>query len=195
MGGGDHARGEGPGASAACRGGRSGPAGERPGELPESAAGLYSLDHERRLYAAAADLERMRAWALFDVHGSCNDRIFKSALQSAHSAGDPGLGAHILTFWAAAAYNCDRPAEAESMASAALSTVRSKAAPFVEALAYAGRARARSHLGDERCWSDLDFAERHLHAPSRTRTRVSRSGPRRVPGLTRLHPAGDGTPA
>ncbi|MEV3951785.1 hypothetical protein AB0K57_29760 [Streptomyces halstedii] len=23
--------------------------------------------------------------------------------------------------------------------------------------------RARSHLGDERCWSDLDQAERHLH--------------------------------
>ncbi len=123
----------------------------------------YSLDHGRRLYAAAADLERMRAWALFDVHGSCNDRIFKSALQSAHSAGDLGLGAHILTFWAAAAYNCDRPAEAESMASAALSTVRGKAAPRVEALVYARRARARSHLGDARCWSDLDFAERHLH--------------------------------
>ncbi|MEV7959053.1 XRE family transcriptional regulator [Streptomyces sp. NPDC087532] len=123
----------------------------------------YSLDHEKRLYAAAADLERMRAWAIFDVHGLCNDRIFKSALHSAHSAAEPALAAHILTFWAAAAYNCDRPAEAESMATAALSTVRGKASPRVQALVYARRARARSHLGDERCWSDLDFAERHLH--------------------------------
>ncbi|MEU7317884.1 hypothetical protein [Streptomyces sp. NPDC007083] len=47
------------------------------------------------------------------------------------------------------------------MASAALSTVRGKAAPRVEALVYARRARA--HLGDERCWSDLDLSERHLH--------------------------------
>ncbi|WP_314223567.1 helix-turn-helix domain-containing protein [Streptomyces zaehneri] len=123
----------------------------------------YSLDHGRRLYAAAADLERMRAWAIFDVHGSCDDRIFKSALHSAHSADDPALGAHILTFWAAAAYNCDRPVDAESIATAALSAVRGKASPRVEALVYARRARARSHLGDERCWSDLDFAERHLH--------------------------------
>ncbi|MEU6331547.1 XRE family transcriptional regulator [Streptomyces sp. NPDC047049] len=123
----------------------------------------YSLDHEQRLYAAAADLERMRAWAVFDVHGECDDRIFKSALHSAHSADDPALGAHILNFWAAAAYNCDRPADAETMATAALSAVRGKASPRVEALVYARRARARSHLGDARCWSDLDFAERHLH--------------------------------
>ncbi|MGW4490446.1 XRE family transcriptional regulator [Streptomyces sp. NPDC004376] len=123
----------------------------------------YSLDHGRRLYAAAADLERMRAWAIFDVHGTCDDRIFKSALHSAHSADDQVLGAHILTFWAAAAYNCDRPVEAESIASAALSTVRGKASPRVQALVHARRARARSHLGDERCWSDLDQAERHLH--------------------------------
>lgn len=78
-----------------------------------------TLDHARRLYAAAADLERMRAWALFDVHGACSDRTFTSALHLAHSAGDPALGAHVLTFWAAAAYNCDRPAEAENMATAA----------------------------------------------------------------------------
>ncbi|MFD6470986.1 XRE family transcriptional regulator [Streptomyces goshikiensis] len=123
----------------------------------------YSLDHGRRLYTAAADLERMRAWAIFDVHGTCDDRIFKSALHSAHSADDQTLGAHILTFWAAAAYNCDRPAEAEAMASAALSAVRGKTAPRVQALVHARRARARSHLGDERCWSDLDLAERHLH--------------------------------
>lgn len=123
----------------------------------------YSLDHGRRLYAAAADLERMRAWAIFDIHGTCDDRIFKSALHSAHSADDQALGAHILTFWAAAAYNCDRPVEAESIASAALSTVRGKACPRVQALVHARRARARSHLGDDRCWSDLDQAERYLH--------------------------------
>jgi hypothetical protein len=105
----------------------------------------------------------MRAWAIFDIHGTCDDRIFKSALHSAHSASDEALGAHILTFWAAAAYNCDQPAEAESIASAALSAVRGKAAPRVQALVHARRARARSHLGDGRCWSDLDLAERNLH--------------------------------
>ncbi|MFE9846556.1 XRE family transcriptional regulator [Streptomyces goshikiensis] len=129
----------------------------------------YSLDHGRRLYTAAADLERMRAWAIFDVHGTCDDRIFKSALHSAHSADDQALGAHILTFWAAAAYNCDRPAEAEAMASAALGAVRGKAAPRVQALVHARRARARSHLGNERCWSDLDLAERHLHRAEQNR--------------------------
>ncbi|RLU82509.1 transcriptional regulator [Streptomyces griseocarneus] len=129
----------------------------------------YSLEHGRRLFAAAADLERMQAWATFDVHGLCDDRAFTSALHAAHSAGDAALGAHILTFWAAAAYNCDRPADAETLASTALSTVRGKTAPRVEALVYARRARARSHLHDERCWSDLDHAERHLHRSDRSK--------------------------
>ncbi|MEU7317883.1 hypothetical protein [Streptomyces sp. NPDC007083] len=48
-------------------------------EMVTEANRSYSLEHERRLYAAAADLERMRAWAMFDVHSSCDDRIFESA--------------------------------------------------------------------------------------------------------------------
>ncbi|TLS46083.1 helix-turn-helix transcriptional regulator [Streptomyces montanus] len=123
----------------------------------------YSLAHERRLFGAAADLERMRAWAMFDVDGVCDDRVFQAALHAAHSADDPALGAHILTFWAAAAYNCDRPTDAETLASTALGAVRGRAAPRVEALVYARRARARSHLKAPGCWSDLDQAERHLH--------------------------------
>jgi hypothetical protein len=122
----------------------------------------YSLAHGQRLYAAAADLARMRAWAAFDVHDRCDDQTFKAALQAAHAAEDRALGAHILTFWAAAAYNCDRPAEAEAMASAALSAVRGTTAPRVQALVYARRARARSHLHQDNCWTDLDQAERQL---------------------------------
>ncbi|WP_327591360.1 hypothetical protein OHA25_60525 (plasmid) [Nonomuraea sp. NBC_00507] len=127
----------------------------------------YTLAHGQRLYAAAADLARMRAWGVFDVHDRCDDRTFRTALQAAHAADDRLLGAHILTFWAAAAYNCDRPAEAESLACTALAEVRGKAAARVEALVYARRARARSHIGDDGCWEDLDRAEQLLHIANR----------------------------
>ncbi|MER6444065.1 hypothetical protein [Streptomyces venezuelae] len=55
------------------------------------------------------------------------------------------------------------------MASAALGAVRGKTADRVQALVHARRARARSHLGDERCSSDLDLAERHLHRAEQNR--------------------------
>jgi hypothetical protein len=119
----------------------------------------HTLAHGQRLHAAAADLARIRAWAAFDVHGRCDDRLFTTALQCAHAADDRPLGSHILTFWAAAAYNCDRPADAEAMASTALATVTGKTAPRVQALVHARRARARSHLGHDGCWADLDRAE------------------------------------
>ncbi|MFF2618848.1 tol-pal system YbgF family protein [Kitasatospora sp. NPDC058046] len=127
----------------------------------------HSLAHESRLYAAGADLVRIRAWAVFDVAGRCDDLTFKAALQAAHAAGDSALGAHILTFWSAAAYNCGRAADAEAMASAALAAVRGKAAPRVEALVLARRARARSHLEDSGCWSDLEAARDLLEAAER----------------------------
>ncbi len=123
-----------------------------------------TLAHQQRLYAAGADLARMRAWAAFDVGGRCDDVAFKAALQAAHTADDPALGAHVLTFWAAASYNCGRPVEAEALASAALAAVRGKTAPRVEALVLARRARARSHLRDEGCWGDLDAARAKLDA-------------------------------
>ncbi|MFD9688413.1 XRE family transcriptional regulator [Kitasatospora sp. NPDC059088] len=119
----------------------------------------HTLAHGQRLYAAAADLSRIRAWAGFDVHGRCDDYTFTTALRCAHAAGDRDLGAHILTFWAAAAYNCDRRVDAEAMASTAMASVHGKAAPRVQALVRSRRARARSHLGDDNCWEDLDLAE------------------------------------
>jgi hypothetical protein len=122
----------------------------------------YSLAHGRRLYAAAADLSRIRAWATFDVHGRCDDAAFRTALHCAHAADDPALGAHVLTFWSAAAYNCDRAPEAETLASTALTAVRGRSAPRVQALVHARRARAWSHLGDENCWTDLEHATRLL---------------------------------
>lgn len=128
----------------------------------------YSLAHGQRLYAAAADLARMRAWAALDVYDRCDDHTFKSALQAAHAADDQALGAHILTFWSAAAYNCDRPTDAEAMACAALTAVRGTTAPRVQALVHARRARARSHLGHPGCWTDLDHAEHLLHTADAT---------------------------
>ncbi|WP_259316774.1 XRE family transcriptional regulator [Kitasatospora xanthocidica] len=124
----------------------------------------HTLAHQRRLYAAGADLARMRAWAAFDVHGRCDDVAFKAALQAAHAADDPALGAHTLTFWAAASYNTGRAVEAHALASAALAAVRGRAAPRVEALVLARRARARSHLHDVGCWRDLDAAQTKLEA-------------------------------
>ncbi|MFJ6380095.1 XRE family transcriptional regulator [Kitasatospora sp. NPDC092039] len=130
----------------------------------------YTLAHQSRLYAAGADLARMRAWAAFDVNGRCDDVAFKAALQAAHAADDPALGAHILTFWAAAAYNCGRPVEAEALACTAVAAVRGKATPRVEALVLARRARARSHLRHEGCWSDLEASRAKLDAAERDRT-------------------------
>jgi tetratricopeptide (TPR) repeat protein len=120
--------------------------------------------HSIRLYAAAADLARMRAWAAFDVHGTCADGTFAGALRAAHAAGDPALGAHVLSFWAAAAYNTGRPADAEAMTAAALAATRSQATPRVQAMLHSRRARARAHLRDTACWADLGRASKLLDA-------------------------------
>lgn len=118
----------------------------------------YSDAHGARLHAAAADLARMKAWATFDLHGACDDATFDAALHTAHAAADPALGCHILAFWAIAAYNTDRAADAEKMINAALSAARGRATPRIEAMLYSRRARARAHQRDPRCWNDLDRA-------------------------------------
>jgi hypothetical protein len=118
----------------------------------------YTDAQGSRLHAAAADFARMRAWAAFDVHDVCADTAFDGALRAAHAASDPALGAHILAFWSIAAHNCDRPADAEAMTSAALAAVRGRTTPRVEAMLHSRRARARAHLRDIACWNDLGRA-------------------------------------
>ena len=119
----------------------------------------YTDAHGARLYAAAADLARQRAAALFDVRGQCADSVFDTALRSAHTAGDRALGANVLAFWTVAAYNTGRLRDADAMASAGLAAVRGRTTPRVEALLTSRRGRARAHLGDPRCWDDFDRAE------------------------------------
>lgn len=118
----------------------------------------YSSAHGCRLYAAAADLARMHAWALFDVHGECSDTGFQAALRSAHASSDPALGGHILAFWSIAAYNTGRARDAETMTLAALSAVRGRTTPAVEGMLLSRRARARARLGDQAAFTDLDRA-------------------------------------
>ncbi|MFF4484559.1 XRE family transcriptional regulator [Streptomyces sp. NPDC021218] len=143
--------------------------------LTETAAGrelaLYLLEnrsytdaHGARLHAAAADLARMHAWATFDVHGTCADGIFNAALHSAHASGDTALGSHILAFWSIAAYNTDRPADAEAMTNAALSAARGRTTPRVEAMLYSRRARARAHQNNPAAFADLDQSTALLDA-------------------------------
>ncbi|MFB6926397.1 XRE family transcriptional regulator [Streptomyces noursei] len=127
----------------------------------------YSDAHGARLHAAAADLARMKAWAIFDVHDTCDDATFEAALHTAHAADDPALGCHILAFWAIAAYNTARAADAEAMIDAALSAARGRATPRVQAMLYSRRARARAHQRDAKCWRDLDQAGQLLHQGTR----------------------------
>ncbi|MGW2055924.1 transcriptional regulator [Streptomyces sp. NPDC001840] len=122
----------------------------------------YTDAHGRRLYAAAADLARQRAAALFDVEGECADGAYDTALRAAHIAGDTALGANVLAFWTVAAYNTGRLHDAVAMASTGLTAVRGRATPRVEALLTSRRGRARAHLGDPACWADFDRAEELL---------------------------------
>ncbi|MGR7000728.1 transcriptional regulator [Yinghuangia aomiensis] len=119
----------------------------------------YTDTHGARLYAAAADIARQHAWARFDVHGECADRVFATALRAAHAAGDTELGGNVLAFWAVTAYNTGRKTDAEAMASTAVSAVQGRSTPRVEAMLTARRGRARAQLGDPGCWADYDRAE------------------------------------
>ncbi|MGW1623066.1 transcriptional regulator [Streptomyces sp. NPDC002172] len=119
----------------------------------------YSDAHGARLYAAAADLARQRAAALFDTRGDCADDTFMTALRAARVAQDDALGANVLSFWCVSAYNTGRLHDAEHMATAALAAVRGRTNPRVEAMMHSRRGRARAHLGDARCWDDFDRAE------------------------------------
>jgi transcriptional regulator with XRE-family HTH domain len=122
----------------------------------------YSDKHGARLYAAASDLARQRAAALFDVRGECADGTFDTALRTARIAGDDALGANCLAFWCVSAYNTGRLHDAVTMATTALAAVRGRTTPRVEAQLTARRGRARAHLGDTRCWADFDRAEELL---------------------------------
>jgi len=119
----------------------------------------YSDAHGTRLYAAASDLARQRAAALFDVRGECADGAFDTALRAARIAGDDALGANALAFWCVSAYNTGRLRDAEAMADTGLAAVRGRATPRTEAMFTSRRGRARAHLGDPRCWADFDRAE------------------------------------
>ncbi|WP_335983124.1 MULTISPECIES: transcriptional regulator [Streptomycetaceae] len=119
----------------------------------------YTDAHGARLYAAAADLARQRAAALFDTRGDCADGTFLTALRAARVAGDDALGANVLAFWCVSAYNTGRLHDADDMATAALAAVRGRTSPRVEAMMHSRRGRARAHLGDARCWDDFDAAE------------------------------------
>lgn len=119
----------------------------------------YTDEHGARLYAAASDLARQRAAAVFDTRGECADGTFDTALRSAKVAGDDALGANVLAFWCVSAYNTGRLHDAENMAAAAITSVRGRVTPRVEALVLTRRGRARAHLGDTRCWADFDRAE------------------------------------
>ncbi|MZE76809.1 transcriptional regulator [Streptomyces sp. SID5475] len=119
----------------------------------------YTDAHGARLYAAASDLARQRAAALFDVKGECADGTFDTALRAARVAGDNALGANALSFWSVSAYNTGRLHDAEDMANTALASIRGTTTPRVQALFLTRRGRARAHLGDTRCWTDFDRAE------------------------------------
>lgn len=122
----------------------------------------YTDAHGRRLYAAASDLARQRAAALFDISGECSDGAFESSLRAAHMAQDNAVGANCLGFWSVAAYNTGRLRDAEAMADTALASVRGRGTPRTEAMLATRRGRARAHSGDARCWADFDRAEELL---------------------------------
>ncbi|MEU2855642.1 XRE family transcriptional regulator [Streptomyces syringium] len=127
----------------------------------------YTDAHGARLHGAAADLARMHAWALFDVEDTCADAVFQAALRAAHASADPALGSHVLAFWAIAAYNSGRAADAEEMTAAALSASRGRSTHRVEAMLLSRRARARAHQKNAAAFADLDRAAALLSAADR----------------------------
>ncbi|MEU7322722.1 XRE family transcriptional regulator [Streptomyces griseoviridis] len=128
----------------------------------------YTDPHHTRLLAAAADLARMHAWAVFDIHDQCADAVFEAALRSAHASADTALGSHILAFWSIAANNTGRAEDAENMATAALSAARGRTTPRVEAMLLSRRARARAQQNDHAAFSDLGRAAELLETAGPT---------------------------
>ncbi|MGW7488995.1 phosphotransferase family protein [Streptomyces sp. NPDC054786] len=116
------------------------------------------------------DLARQLAAALFDVEGECADDAFDTALRYAHVAGNAALGANVLAFWSAAAYNTGRLHDAANMASTGLTAVRGRATPRVGKPAGFRRVtRSHTNRTDPKDASASQGSELDLRTPPWTR--------------------------
>lgn len=123
--------------------------------------GAYDALLGARLYAIVAQLAQLTGWLAFDAgrHREAQWYWF-IGLRAAHTAGDRGIGASIVS---CLSYQCTwkRRPEAAVLAKIARSGARDVASPVVHALLATRQARAHAMLGEkDACARALDDAAR-----------------------------------
>jgi hypothetical protein len=108
----------------------------------------YTEDVGRQLITAIGDLATVAGWMSHDVsiHAAAQ-HYFLLALQAAQEAGNPNLGAHVLSCMARQAGHLGRPKDALELIHLARYGVRHTATPTVGALLYSLEARYYAMLG------------------------------------------------
>ncbi|MCM3886521.1 helix-turn-helix transcriptional regulator [Frankia sp. R82] len=122
----------------------------------------YTDTQGRRLAGAAGELARLAGWASCDAgYHAAAQRYWGAALHSAHSAGDPVLGANVLKNMTLQLLDVGRRAEALSVADAALAAGQGGTAR-TRAMLAVRKARAHAALGEHReCTAALAEAGAH----------------------------------
>lgn len=96
--------------------------------------GTYSESIGRDLFGAAAELTKLAGWAAYDLeqHGLAQRYLIQS-LRMARAAGDPALGAEVLSAMSHQATYVGRPGDAIDLARAARIAARSAGSTALEA--------------------------------------------------------------
>lgn len=108
-----------------------------------------SADPDPRLLRITADLTGLVGWMAVDAGQDQATTLLATALRAAHAAGDPVLGAGIISYMAVHAYSHGEGRLAALMASNALHRVRGLASPRVECLLWIRQARGHAAAGEE----------------------------------------------
>ncbi|MET9211538.1 MULTISPECIES: hypothetical protein [unclassified Nocardia] len=96
--------------------------------------GIYDEATGRKLFGATAEMTKLAGWAAYDLeeHGLAQ-RYLIQALRMARAAGDPALGAEILSAMSHQATYVGRPGDAVDLARAAQIAARSTGSATLEA--------------------------------------------------------------
>lgn len=103
-----------------------------------------------RLLGVTADLAGLLGWMAVDAGEARAQALLLAALRTAHAAGDPVLGAGIISYLAVHTYSQGQGREAALMAGTALHRVQGMASPFVECVLWTRQARGHAVAGEER---------------------------------------------
>jgi hypothetical protein len=118
----------------------------------------------RELFSAAAEVAQLLGWSAYDAgrHGTAQ-RYFAQGLRLAGEAGDPALGAWVMSSLSHQANYLGQYQDALQLARAAQSAAAGRATAAVRSVLLAMEARALASLGDRAgCAGVLHRAEREL---------------------------------